>query len=348
MKVVAYSIKTFEKEYLVKANQKRHDITLISNALNLETAAFADGKDAVLVFTNDDVSALVIEKLAGMGVRYIATRSVGTDHIDKLAAGLHGIKLANVPAYSPEAIAEHTVAMALALNRRLIDASRHSHSFDFRLDDLIGFNLHEKTVGVVGLGHIGYIVAKIFNGFGCRVIGYDIAVADQVDFIKSVTLEELYRQSDIITLHTPLTPQTYHLVDEYAIELMKEGVMLINTSRGALLKTTDVLKALFSGKIGYLGLDVYEYEKGLFFEDHEYDDNKDPLLQQLMEHPNVLITPHQAFLTREALQQIANQTISNLDSWQSQRCVGDACVCAKNCRAKEIKDKINNYTIPLP
>lgn len=335
MKAVAYSIKPFEKEFLAKANQKKHDITLISNALTIETAVYAEGKDAIIVFTNDDVSEEVIEKLAGFGVRYIATRSAGTDHIDKDAAAKHNIKLSNVPAYSPQAIAEQAVALAFALNRHVIAAAQNSRNFDFRNEDLIGFNFYGKTVGIIGLGNTGQAVAKIFNGMGCSVIGHDIVFPENCANILPVELDDLYKQADIISLHLPLTPSTKHIINKDSINLMKPGVMLINTSRGALINTADVLAALQKDKIGYLGLDVYEFERGLFFEDHEYDTAKDAVLETLMSYPNVIVTPHQAYLTKEALQEIANQTIKNLDQWQNNKCVGDACICAANCRVRE-------------
>jgi D-lactate dehydrogenase len=319
MKVVAYSMKPFEKEFLAKANQKKHDITLISNPLSLETTSYADGKEAVIVFTNDDVSAPVVNKLADMGVNFIATRSAGTDHIDKEIAVKRSIQIANVPAYSPQAIAEHTVAIALSLNRHLIDANQNGKKFNFKLDGLTGFNFYGKTVGLIGLGHTGQAVASIFNGFGCRVIGYDLVIPKNLVKIEVLSLEELLRQSDIISLHVPLTPETRYLINASTIAKMKDGVMLINTSRGALIKTVDALEALEQGKIGYLGMDVYEFEKGLFFEDHQNDLIKDPLLEKLMAHSNVLVTPHQAFLTNEALQQIADRTIKNLDLWQQEK-----------------------------
>ena len=347
MKVVAYSINPFEKEFLIRANQKKHDITLISNALGVETAAYAEGKDAVLVFTNDDVSELVIDKLASLGVKFIATRSKGTDHINKKAAEKNGIKLANVPTYSPQAIAEHTVALALALGRHLIKANKRAHDFDFRLNELVGFNFNGKTVGIIGLGEIGLAVANIFNGLGCKVIGHDIQSPQNVIDIEIVELNELLRRSDIISLHVPLTEQTRHIINKDAINLMKPNVMLINTSRGGLIDTMEALNALENGKIGYLGLDVYEFEKGLFFQDHEHDRHKDALLKKLIAYPNVLITPHQAFLTWEALQEIANQTIKNLDLWQEEKCIGDACGCDNNCRTKTatasiIQDNFNH------
>lgn len=344
MKVVAYSIKSFEKEFLAKSNQKKHDITLISNPLSVETAVYAEGKDAVVVFTNDDVSAPVINKLAEMGIKFIATRSVGTDHIDKEAAAEKNIMLANVPEYSPEAIAEHAVALTLSLSRHLVLANQHSHYFDFRLDSLIGFNLHGKTVGLIGLGHIGHAVAKIFNGFGCRVIGHDITPYNNNEQIDRVSMDELLADSDIISLHAPLNPATKYLINKTTISKMKDGVMLINTSRGGLINTPDILDALYSNKVGYLGIDVYEYEKGLFFEDHSNDTMRDTSLERLMAHPNVLVTPHQAFLTKEALQQIADQTIKNLDAWQQNKCAGDACACSKSCRGIQPELKVKNET----
>lgn len=342
MKAVAYSIKPFEKEFLAKANQKKHDITLISNSLSPETAIYAEGKDAIIVFTNDDVSESVINQLASSGIKYIVTRSAGTDHIDKEAAAKHNIKLSNVPAYSPQAIAEQAVALAFALNRHIIDAAQNSRNFDFRNEDLIGFNFHNKTVGIIGLGNTGLATAQIFSGMGCNVIGHDITFPKNSQFVQPVTLDELFTQSDIISLHTPLTPSTKHIINKSSIKLMKQGVMLINTSRGALINTADILAALERNKIGYLGLDVYEYEKGLFFEDHEYDEVKDVLLEKLMSYPNVIVTPHQAYLTKEALQEIANQTIQNLDLWQNNKCVGNACVCASNCRVKEKPSNIED------
>jgi D-lactate dehydrogenase len=334
MKVVAYSIKPFEKEYLIRANQKKHDITLISNPLDINTAAFAEGKDAVVIFTNDNASAEVIDRLAGLGIKYIATRSTGTDHINKEAADKHGVKLANVPSYSPHAIAEHAVALTLALDRKLIKACELGRNFDFRNDELIGFNLYGKTVGIIGVGHIGLAAAAIFKGFGCEVLGYDIDTKHSHDHIQLVSFEELLSRSDVISLHAPLTAKTRGMINRSTIKLMKDGVMIINTTRGGLIKITHALNALDSGKIGYLGLDVYEFEKGLFFEDHEDDKKKDELLKQLMSHPNVLITPHQAYLTHEALEEIALKTIKNLDLWQEEKCLEDACACKKDCPTK--------------
>lgn len=314
MKAIFYSTKSVERELLIKANNKKHDITLISNALNTGTTDYAKDKDAVVVFTNDDVTAPVIIKLSALGVKYIATRSVGIDHIDRAAAEKCGIKVANIPAYAPQAIAEHAAALALALSRHLVQSSRQCRQFNFSLDHLTGFNFFGKTIGIIGVGHIGTATASIFNGLGCRVLGYDIE-QKKIDNVQFVDLDTIYRESDIISLHIPLTPETIHMIDETSLMKMKNGVMLINTARGDLIKTTAILDALKSKKIGYLGLDVYEYEKGLFFEDHEADDVRDALLSELMRYPNVLISPHQAFLTKEALEEIAIQTIAILDRW---------------------------------
>lgn len=325
MRVVAYSIKNFEKELLAKANQRKHDITLISNALSLETALYAEGKDAVIVFTDDDLSAPVINKLAELGIKYIATRSVATDHIDLNAAEKRNIQVANIPAYSPEAIAEFAVTLALALSRKLIPTVEQCRKFNFSAEDHLGFNFHGKTVGIIGLGYTGQATANIFKGFGCHVLGYDIAPVTKTTHVKKVGLDKLLQESDIISLHIPLNDDTRYFIGEATIAKMKESVMLINTSRGALINTRDVLKGLESGKIGYLGIDVYEHDKGLFLSDHRQDKTKDPLLESLMLHPNVIVTPHQAFLTIEALHEIAQQTIQTLDQWQKNNSTSKVC-----------------------
>lgn len=316
MRAAAYSVKPFEKDYLLQANGRKHDLKLISDKLDLKTAHLASGYDAVLVFTNDDLSRDVIDKLAAESVKYISTRSTGTDHIDKEEAGIKGLQVANIPSYSPQAIAELAVALAFGLNRQLIKANRHSHDFDFRNDGLIGFNFSGKTVGLIGLGSIGLAASRIFHGLGCKIVGYDLFFPETEHNVTSVSLDELLETADVISLHVPLTPSTKYLVSKERLEKMKTGVMLINTSRGAVINTLDVLDALEKGKIGYLGLDVYEHEKGLFFEDHEFDTVKDSLLEKLLNHPNVLITPHQGYLTKEALQEIAHHTIANLDGWE--------------------------------
>jgi D-lactate dehydrogenase len=348
MKAVVYSIKSFEKEYLAKANQKKHDITLISNPLGKDTVSFAKGKDAVVVFTNDDVSAPVIKKLKDLGVKYIATRSVGIDHIDCEAATAADIKIANVPFYSPQSIAEHAVALMMALNRKIFLAVQHAKNFNFKLDGLPGFTMYGKTVGLIGFGHIAHFLSTILNGFGCKVLVYDPYFKEFPAYVKSVSLTELYKQSNIISLHVPLTDETRHIINAESIEQMRSDVMLINTSRGALIDTKALLKALKIGRIAFFGADVYENEKGLFFEDHHSDENKDRILQELLDMPNVIITPHQAFLTTEALQEIAAKTIENLDLWQLGQCIGDACACTTVCEdSLKIKDNQGDSSLDI-
>jgi D-lactate dehydrogenase len=332
MKVVAYSVKEFEKEFLARANKKQHDITLISNPLSIETAIYAEGKEAVVVFTNDDVSEAVINKLADLGIKYIATRSLETDHIDRKTAGLRKIKLANVPSFSPQSIAEYAVMLALSLSRKIVPTVNSSKEFDFRIDQHIGFNFFGKTVGIIGLGHVGQATAAIYKGLGCKVISYDINFPEFLNGVETRELDQLLKESDIISLHVSLNSETRHIINNQSLSKMKDGVMLINTGSGELIKTSELLKALKSRKIAYLGLDGYEFEKSLFFADHRKDDIKDAVLEELISYPNVIISPHQAFLTREALQEIANLTIKNLDNWHAGKCSGKACVCYDGCK----------------
>lgn len=322
MKAIAYSIKSYEKEFLIKANEKKHDITVISNRLNSETISFAEGKDAIIVFTGDDVSGPVIQKLHAMGIKYIATRSTGTDHIDMEEAKRLGIKVANVPSYSPESIAEHTVMLMLSLNRRVLEFEKTTEKFSFKPSRVIGTTLHGKTVGIVGFGEIGKALAPILLGFGAEVL-----VNDQRDVsdsckpfnLQQVDFEELLKRSDIISFHVPLTTRTHHLVNKKALELMKDGVMLINVSRGGIFDADVIFEGLESGKISSIGLDVYEYENGLSMEDSLNNEEKNLLIQKLINHPKIFFTPHQAFLTREALQSIAAQTIQSLDNWNTEK-----------------------------
>jgi len=331
MKVVAYSVREFEKEFVARANQKQHDITLISNALSLETAIYAKGKEAVVVSTQDDLSEEVIEKLADLGIKYITTRSVSTDHINREAASKRNIKLANVPSYSSAAVSEYTLMLALSLGRRIISTVNSSREFDFRIDQHIGFNFKGKTVGIVGLGAIGKATASLFYSIGCNILGHDLKSVPNLSGIQEVSFEQILAESDIISLHIPLSPETKHIINAQSLSKMKDGVMLINTSRGGLIKSSDLVKALKSGKIGWLGLDGYEFEKNMFYSDHRDDRTKDPVMEELLSFPNVIISPHQAFLTKEALQEIANLTIKNLDNWQAGKCSGKACACADGC-----------------
>ena len=319
MKVAVYSTHQFEKQYLNEANQDTHEFVMLGESLNLKTSSLANGCQAVSLFVNDDASAPVLDSLYKLGIRFIALRSAGFNHVDLKQAQKLGIRVANVPGYSPYAVAEHTVAMMLALNRKLISAHNRIMELNFSLDGLVGFDMNGKTAGIIGTGKIGSVVAKILHGLGCRILAYDTQVnrdlvrAYQVEYVD---LETLCRQSDIITLHVPLLKETRHVINARAIGLMRSGVMLINTSRGGLVKTKDVIDALKTKHIGSFGMDVYEEEANLFFLNHSDEILQDDIIARLLSFRNVLITGHQAFLTREALENIAITTITNLDAWE--------------------------------
>jgi D-lactate dehydrogenase len=320
MNITIFDAHTFEKEFLLRAAAGKHDLHFLKLQLTPETAALANGADAVSLFVNDDGSAAVLEKLAAQGIRHIALRSAGFNHVDLKKAKELGIRVANVPAYSPFAVAEHTVALMLALNRKLTRAHNRVRDANFSLTGLVGFDMNGKTAGIIGTGKIGALVAKILHGFGCKLVGFDLYPNPELTTRYALTytdIDTICRESDILSLHTPLTPETKYLINERTIDLMKRGVMLINTSRGGLVKTDAVLTGLRSGKIGYLGLDVYEEEKGLFFYDRSNDVLQDELLAQLVSFPNVLITSHQAFLTDTALGNIAETTFDSLNAWAS-------------------------------
>lgn len=320
MKILFYSIKEFERPFLVNKNRGKHEIRLVPEPLSSDTAILSKGYDCISIFTADDASANVLKQLKNFGVRYIAVRAAGFDNVDVEKANQLGIHVANVPEYSPYAIAEHAVALILALNRCLIQTHTQVHQHNFTLDKLIGFDLHGKTVGIIGTGRIGSVVAKIMKGFGCRILAYDVVENDELKSsygVKYTSLLSLCSSSDIITLHTPLNQNTKYLIDRELMRLMKPGVMLINTSRGAVIKTSDLLEFLKNKSIGYCGLDVYEKEKGIFFFDHSDKPLADPILSELLDLPNVIITPHQAFATNEALENIAGTTFENIDCWNT-------------------------------
>jgi D-lactate dehydrogenase len=319
MKTAFYSIHNFEKLYLLQAN-KTHELVFIEQRLDEETAILAKGCTAASLFVTDFADAGVLQKLAVLGIRYITLRSAGYDNIDLHEARRLGLRVARVARYSPSAVAEHAIALMLALNRKLIIAHEQTRQFNFRLDGLTGFDMKEKTVGIIGTGRIGSQVAHILNGFGCRVTACDVTENDLLKkkiSIEYLSLNEVLNGSDIITLHTPLTPETKYIIRAETIKKMKKGVMLINTGRGALLNTADVIAGLDSGNIGYLGLDVYEHEEGLFFEDHSHEPHKDKMIETLMAYNNVIITGHQAFLTATALENIARVTMDNLECFGS-------------------------------
>lgn len=319
MKIAIFSSHKFELLYLEKANEHGHELKFIPTNLNLATVGLVQGNEVVSLFVNDDASAPVLEELYELGVRYLALRSAGYNHVDLKKARELGMRVAYVPEYSPYAIAEHTVMLMLALNRKIIRANNRIKDLNFSLDGLTGFDLHGKTVGILGLGKIGVIVARILSGFGCRILAFDLRQDPELIEKYGITYADIptiCRGADIITLHLPLIPQTRYIIDKAEIGMMKKGVMLINTSRGALLNTREVIQGLKTGQIGYLGLDVYEEESGLFFEDHSEEDLlEDEVIARLMTFKNVLITSHQAFLTDTALTNIAETTFENIDHW---------------------------------
>ncbi|MGS2745128.1 2-hydroxyacid dehydrogenase [Halomonas sp. LS-001] len=319
MRIAVFSAKAYDETFLNRANATRnHDLNFFDVHLNADTAALAQGFDGVCAFVNDRLDADVLNILHAGGVRLVALRSAGFNHVDLTAAERLGITVVRVPAYSPHAVAEHAVALILSLNRMTFRAHSRVRDGNFSLDGLLGFDLYGKTVGVVGTGQIGLIFADIMHGFGCRILASDpFRSADAKAFVEYVPLETLYAEADIISLHCPLTPETDHLIDGEAIARMKPGVMLINTGRGRVVDTQAVIGGLKSGHIGYLGLDVYEEEEQLFFEDLSYKVIDDDQFMRLTTFHNVLITGHQAFFTHEALSNIAETTLGNIDAFES-------------------------------
>ena len=315
MKVAVFSTKAYDRRFLEAANaDRRHELLFFEARLTADTAVLATGFPAVCAFVNDQLDEKTLKALSEQEIRLIALRSAGFNHVDLTAATELGLTIVRVPAYSPYAVAEHAIGLILTLNRKIHRAYNRVREGNFSLDGLLGFDLHGKTVGIVGTGKIGVIVAQILKGFGCQLLTYDLYPNPECEALgaKYVELPELFAASDIITLHCPLTPETYHLINDQALEQMKPGVMLINTSRGALVDTEAVIGALKSRKIGYLGLDVYEQESDLFFEDLSEEVIQDDVFQRLLTFPNVLITGHQAFFTENALKNIAETTLSNI------------------------------------
>jgi D-lactate dehydrogenase len=322
MNIAVFSTKYYEREYMDKANaDARHDLTYFDIPLNAGTAVTASGFDAVCVQLSDKVDKETIMQLSKAGIRLIALRSAGFDNVDIEASAQHSITVVRVPAYSPQAIAEHAVALILTLDRKTHKAYNRVRENNFSLQGLLGFNLSGKTVGVVGTGKIGTAFCTIMLGFGCRVIACDIKQSDDLKR-KGVTYESfdyLLQNSDMISIHCPLNPGTRHLFNAVAFSGMKAGMMLINTSRGAILNSPDAIDALKSGQLGYLGIDVYEGEESLFFKDLSENVVQDDTIERLMSFNNVLITPHQAFFTVEALDQIAKITIANFTAFESMK-----------------------------
>ena len=319
MRVAVFSTKAYDEEFLRAANRGHpHELVFLEPRLSVDTVALSAGCDGVCAFVNDDLGSEVLDALADAGVRLVALRSAGFNHVDLATAMRRGLTVARVPGYSPHAVAEHCVGLILALNRKIHRAYNRVRENNFALTGLLGFDLHGKTVGVVGTGKIGTCFARIMIGFGCHVLAadpYPSADCRRMG-VEYVPIDALLAQCDIVALHCPLTPETYHLIGHDRLAQMKHGVMLINTSRGALVDTAAVIDALKSGTIGQLGLDVYEEEADLFFEDLSDKVLDDDIFSRLLTFPNVLITGHQAFFTEEALRNIADTTIANITAFE--------------------------------
>ncbi|MGF1731001.1 2-hydroxyacid dehydrogenase [Photobacterium kasasachensis] len=318
MKVAVFSTKKYDqKSFEIINDNYQHELAYFDFRLTVQTAKMAQGFEAVCAFVNDDLSQPVLNELANNGIRLIAMRCAGFDKVDLEAAKQLGIQVVRVPAYSPEAIAEHTLGLMLSLNRRIHRAYQRTRDANFSLEGLTGFNFHGKSVGVIGTGKIGIATIRILKGLGMNILAYDpyenpIAIELGVTY---TSLDDIYRQSDVITLHCPMTQENHHMLNADAFAKMRDGVMIVNTSRGELLNSKDAIEALKSSKIGSLGIDVYENEKDLFFEDKSNDVIKDDVFRRLSACHNVLFTGHQAFLTEEALGNIADTTLNNITQY---------------------------------
>lgn len=321
MKVIVYSTHEFDRPYLEEKAGSKHQLSFTRQPLNSFSAALAEGFQAAALFSTDDGSAAVLDDLNRAGIKYLTLRSTGFDHVDITYAQKLGIRVANVSGYSPHAIAEHGVALLMSLNRKIVLSQKLMDRDDFRVDQLVGFNLYKKTVGIIGTGRIGSVLAKIMHGFGCQIIGYDPSA--NKDLIKSVGMEytdfaTVCEASDVIFITCPLNEMTHHMFNKRTFDRMKESATLINLGRGGIVNSMDLLEALEDKRIAAAGLDVYEHEKNIFFKYHGYISVQDQLLKRLRNLPNVLITGHQAFLTHEAIEVLAEKTIENLDKWESE------------------------------
>jgi D-lactate dehydrogenase len=315
MRIAVFSTKPYDQRFLDQANTDfGHELTYFEPRLSAETTPLAEGYPAVCVFVNDELGRPVLEALAAGGTRLVALRCAGFNNVDLEAAEELGVEVVRVPAYSPYAVAEHTLALILALNRRLHRAYNRVREGNFNLDGLLGFDLRGKTAGVIGTGRIGEAMIRILHGLGCDILACDPYPSEACEALgaRYVPLDTLFAESDIITLHCPLTPDTHHLIDDAAIAAMKPGVMLVNTSRGEIVNTRAVIEGLKSGRIGHLALDVYEEEGDLFFRDLSSRVLADDVFARLLTFPNVIITGHQAFFTAEAMDNIARTTLANV------------------------------------
>jgi D-lactate dehydrogenase len=320
MRTIIFHTRDFERPFIEKANNESgNELVFVEPGLSVETAALAKGFEVVCAFANDELNETVLRTLKSNGTRYIALRCAGFNQIDLRVADELGFVVARVPAYSPESIAEHTLALILTLNRKTHRAYNRVREGNLSLHGLMGFTLHGKTVGVIGTGRIGSAFIRILSGFGCSILASDPCPSELCTAMgaRYVELNDVLEHADIISLNCPLTPQTHHLINEQSIHLMRPGVMLINTSRGSVVDTSALIDGLKSGKIGSVGLDVYEEEADLFYQDFSETMIKDDVFARLITFPNVLITAHQAFFTQEALASIASTTLLNINSFAS-------------------------------
>lgn len=320
MKIAFYSSQPYDITFFEKVNENyEHELVFHDYALNEDTVNLVTGVSCICVFVNDKLNETVLEKLYQQGVRLIALRCAGFNNIDVAAADKLGITVVRVPAYSPESVAEHAIGLMLSLSRHIHRAYNRVREGNFALDGLLGFELHQATVGIVGTGQIGAALAKILNGFGCKLLAYDPNQNEECLKlgVNYVEFDTLCKQSDVISLHCPLNNETMHLINTSSLEKMKPGVMIINTSRGAVIDTQATIEALKDQKIGYLGLDVYEQEENLFFKDLSDTIIPDDTFERLLTFPNVLITGHQAFFTNRALTNIADTTLMNIQRFEN-------------------------------
>lgn len=319
MKIAVFSTKPYDQEYFERYKNTHHfEFTFFETPLNQDTANLTSGFNAVCVFVNDKVDSKTVNILSENGIKLIALRCAGYNNVDIASTKRKNIKVVRVPAYSPEAVAEHAVALILTLNRKTHKAYNRVREGNFSLNKLIGFNLQGKTVGVIGTGKIGATFCRIIKGFGCKIIAFDKYESEELMNLGVAykSLDEVFKHADIISLHCPLNPETKHIINEESIALMKNGIMIINTSRGALINTADIVKGLSDKKIGYLGIDVYEQEENLFFKDLSEIIIQDDLILRLISFPNVLITSHQAYFTKEAMEEITLTTLNNIEDFE--------------------------------
>lgn len=322
MKVAVFSTEPYDRKFLNAANSNAnagHELIYFDTRLEAKTASLADGCQAICAFVNDDLGSATLKILADLGIKFIALRCTGFNNVDLSSAAELGITVTRVTAYSPYSVAEFASAMIQILNRKLHKSYNRTRDDNFSLNGLIGFDLHGRTVGIVGTGKIGIILAHILHGFGCHLLGYDLYPNPKFEAIgdaRYVELSELLAKSDIISLHCPLTPENHYLINESTIAQMKPGVMLINTSRGKLIDTKAAIKGIKSGQIGYLGIDVYEEEEHIFYKDLSETIIQDDTFQLLQSFPNVLISSHQAYFTEDAINDITTTTIENITDFE--------------------------------